>query len=144
MGASSLSERLPEGSRFAVLASGSGTNLQALLDAYPDNVADLTQAALEEINRLQRDGPSVENLEKVRETHLRNYERSLKEDSFWLNNLSYYREHELPLDGVLKVPERAKALTPEKVRDATRKYFSSDNMLNARLLPEAKPSASGK
>jgi zinc protease len=110
----------------------------------PDNVADLTQAALEEINRLQRDGPSVENLEKVRETHLRNYERSLKEDSFWLNNLSYYREHELPLDGVLKLPERAKALTPEKVRDAARKYFSSDNMLNARLLPEAKPSASGK
>jgi phosphoribosylglycinamide formyltransferase-1 len=30
-----LSELLPEGSRFAVLASGSGTNLQALLDAYP-------------------------------------------------------------------------------------------------------------
>jgi phosphoribosylglycinamide formyltransferase-1 len=32
-------DRLPEGSRFAVLASGSGTNLQALLDAYPDHVA---------------------------------------------------------------------------------------------------------
>lgn len=32
---SSLSERLPDGSRFAVLASGSGTNLQALLNAYP-------------------------------------------------------------------------------------------------------------
>ena len=30
-----MSERLPEGSRFAVLASGSGTNLQALLGAYP-------------------------------------------------------------------------------------------------------------
>ena len=37
--ASSLPERIPEGSRFAVLASGSGTNLQALLDAYPANVA---------------------------------------------------------------------------------------------------------
>ena len=32
-------ERSPGGSRFAVLASGSGTNLQALLDAYPENVA---------------------------------------------------------------------------------------------------------
>jgi phosphoribosylglycinamide formyltransferase 1 len=32
-------DRLPEGSRFAVLASGSGTNLQALLDAYPGHVA---------------------------------------------------------------------------------------------------------
>jgi phosphoribosylglycinamide formyltransferase 1 len=30
-----LPERLPEGARFAVLASGSGTNLQVLLDAYP-------------------------------------------------------------------------------------------------------------
>jgi phosphoribosylglycinamide formyltransferase-1 len=29
-----LAERLPEGARFAVLASGSGTNLQALLDVY--------------------------------------------------------------------------------------------------------------
>lgn len=30
-----MPERLPEGARFAVLTSGSGTNLQALLDAYP-------------------------------------------------------------------------------------------------------------
>ncbi len=30
-----MPEPLPEGARFAVLASGSGTNLQALLDAYP-------------------------------------------------------------------------------------------------------------
>ena len=30
-----LPEVLPEGSRFAVLVSGSGTNLQVLLDAYP-------------------------------------------------------------------------------------------------------------
>ena len=34
-----MPERLPGSSRFAVLASGSGTNLQALLDAYPENVA---------------------------------------------------------------------------------------------------------
>ncbi len=33
-----MSSGLPEGSRFAVLASGSGTNLQALLDAYPDEL----------------------------------------------------------------------------------------------------------
>jgi len=33
-----LPEPLPKGSRFAVLASGSGTNLQALLDAYPGHL----------------------------------------------------------------------------------------------------------
>lgn len=31
--------RLPEGARFAVLASGGGTNLQALIDAYPRELA---------------------------------------------------------------------------------------------------------
>lgn len=34
----SLSESLPNGARFAVLASGSGSNLQALLDAYPEEL----------------------------------------------------------------------------------------------------------
>ncbi|MDQ3927210.1 MAG: phosphoribosylglycinamide formyltransferase [Actinomycetota bacterium] len=33
-----MPEPLPKGSRFAVLASGSGTNLQALLDAYPGHL----------------------------------------------------------------------------------------------------------
>ena len=110
----------------------------------PDNVAALTQAALEEIRRMQRDGPDAAILEKVRETLLRNFERNLNEDSFWLSNLAFYRENDLPFGEILKSPERTKALTPEKVRDATRKYFSTENMLNARLLPEVKESASGK
>ena len=33
-----MPEKLPYGARFAVLASGSGTNLQALLDAYPEEI----------------------------------------------------------------------------------------------------------
>ncbi len=33
-----MPEPLPEGARFGVLASGSGTNLQALLDAYPEQL----------------------------------------------------------------------------------------------------------
>jgi zinc protease len=110
----------------------------------PDNVADLTQATLDEIKRLQKDGPSNDNLEKVRETVLRNYEKGLKEDGFWLSNLIFYRENDLPFPGILKLPDRAKALTANKVRNAARKYFASDNVLIARLLPEATQSASGK
>ena len=110
----------------------------------PDNVADLTQAALDEIKRLQKDGPNPDNLEKVRETLLRNYEKGLKEDGFWLSNLIFYRQNELPFAGILKLPDRAKALTAKKVQDAARKYFSTDNLLIARLLPEAAQSAGGK
>ena len=110
----------------------------------PDNVTDLTKAVLDEIKDLQVNGPSKDNLEKVRETLLRNYERGLKEDSFWMSNLAFYRENELPFSEILKSPDRAKALMVEKVRDAAKLYFSSNNFLNARLLPETKQSADGK
>jgi zinc protease len=110
----------------------------------PANVADLTQSSLDEIKRLQKDGPSADNLEKVRETLLRNFEKGLKEDGFWLGSLQFYRENELAFPEILKLPERAKALTADQVRDAARKYFASDNMLNARLLPEVVRSADGK
>jgi len=93
---------------------------------------------------LQTDGPSEENMEKVRETTLRNLERNLKEDSFWLSNISYYRENDMEFSGILKARDRAMALTPEKVKAAAQKYFSTENMLTARLLPEGAQNASNK
>ena len=110
----------------------------------PDNVSDLTQATLDEIKRLQTEGPSAENLEKVRETLLRSFEKGLKEDGFWLSNLAFYRDNELPFAGILKLPDRANNLTASRVRDAARKYFSTENLLIGHLLPEVIKSASGQ
>lgn len=105
----------------------------------PANVADLTQATLDEIQRLQKDGPSNDNLDKIRESLLRTYEKGLKEDGFWLGSLQFYRENELPFPQILRLPERAKAMTADTVREAARKYFNRDNLLVARLMPEAAP-----
>lgn len=56
---------LPERSRFAVLASGSGTNLQALLDAYPGSVAVVAGDKKEAFafERARRSGVPVEYLD---------------------------------------------------------------------------------
>jgi zinc protease len=108
----------------------------------PDNVTDLIQSSLEEIKRLQTDGPAKENLEKVRESFLRNFEKGLKEDGFWLSYLTFYREYDEPFIGILKTPERAHALTTKRVQDAAKKYFASDNVMIARLLPEVVKEAS--
>jgi phosphoribosylglycinamide formyltransferase-1 len=70
---------LPEGSRFAVLASGSGTNLQALLDAYPKNVAvvagDREDAFAFE--RARRAGVPVEWLDPMGFDDRRDFDREL-------------------------------------------------------------------
>ena len=74
-----MPERLPEGSRFAVLASGSGTNLQALLDAYPENlvvVAGDTKEALA-FERARRAGVPVEHVDPAGFVGKEDYDREL-------------------------------------------------------------------
>jgi len=58
-------EPLPEGSRFAVLASGSGTNLQALLDAYPRELVVVAGDRGEAFafERARRAGVAVEHVD---------------------------------------------------------------------------------
>jgi phosphoribosylglycinamide formyltransferase-1 len=74
-----LPERLPEGSRFAVLASGSGTNLQALLDAYPQNLVVVAGDKKEAFafDRARRAGVSVEHVDPAGFDGKEDYDREL-------------------------------------------------------------------
>ena len=60
-----MSEALPDGARFAVLASGSGTNLQALLDAYPEELVVVggDKKGAYAFERARRAGVPVEHLD---------------------------------------------------------------------------------
>jgi phosphoribosylglycinamide formyltransferase 1 len=71
--------RLPEGSRFAVLVSGSGTNLQALLDAYPEElvvVAGDKKGAFA-FERARRAGVPVEHVDPAGFVSREDYDREL-------------------------------------------------------------------
>lgn len=72
---------LPEGSRFAVLASGSGTNLQALLDAYPENVAVVAGDKKDAFafERARRAGVPVEWLDPEGFADRKDFDRKLAE-----------------------------------------------------------------
>ncbi|HEX6710668.1 MAG TPA: phosphoribosylglycinamide formyltransferase [Rubrobacter sp.] len=75
----SLFKRLPQGSRFAVLASGSGTNLQALLDAYLENVAVVAGDKKEALafERARRAGVPVEHVDPAGFVSREDYDREL-------------------------------------------------------------------
>jgi len=74
-----LAERLPEGSRFAVLASGSGTNLQALLDAYPENLVVVAGDRKEAFafERARQAGVPVEHVDPAGFVGKEDYDREL-------------------------------------------------------------------
>ncbi len=74
-----MSERLPGGSRFAVLASGSGSNLRALLDAYPRElvvVAGDKKGAFAFV-RARRAGVPVEHVDPAGFVSREDYDREL-------------------------------------------------------------------
>ena len=79
MKGSSLSSGLPEGSRFAVLASGSGTNLQALLDAYPDELVAVggDRKGAFAFERARQAGVSVEHVDPRGFASREDYDREL-------------------------------------------------------------------
>ncbi len=70
---------LPEGSRFAVLASGSGTNLQALLDAYPKHLAVAAgdKKGAFAFERARRAGVPVEHVDPAGFLSREDYDREL-------------------------------------------------------------------
>jgi phosphoribosylglycinamide formyltransferase-1 len=74
-----LPEGLPEGSRFAVLASGSGTNLQALLDAYPRELAVVAgnKKGVFAFERARRAGVPVEHVDPAGFVGREDYDREL-------------------------------------------------------------------
>jgi zinc protease len=110
----------------------------------PARADDLIQVVFNEIKKLQEDGPSDVNLAKVQEQHLREYEVGIKENPFWLNNVLFRAQHDLPLDELIDFPDRVRNLTADAVRDAARKYFAPENRFIARLLPEKETALESK
>ena len=74
-----LPERLPEGARFAVLASGSGTNLQALLDAYPSELVVVAgdREGVFAFERARRAGVPVEYVDPRDFTSRKEFDKEL-------------------------------------------------------------------
>ena len=106
----------------------------------PSKVDELIAAALAEIETLKNEGPSDDNLGKIKEAHLRSYEKGLKENSFWIGNLINSIQNDLDPSRILSYPERVEALTKEAIQNAAKKYFDQTNLFTAILLPEEKKS----
>jgi zinc protease len=106
----------------------------------PDNVEKLVSAVMTELDRLRREGPSAEDLQKIKETERRELETSMRQNGYWLNSLDTL--HLLGWDPlrITKRFERTEALTLDNIHDAFRKYFPPDRYTVVTLMPETSAS----
>jgi zinc protease len=107
----------------------------------PDNIEKLSQTVLNEMNKIKMNGPTEEDLNKVKETLIRERETQVKENNFWL---SYLQNHYLYGNKILTL-EEYKALvnsfTNKKIKAVANKYLNTSSYVEVALTPKEKAEA---
>jgi len=108
--------------------------------ADPVRIDELTRVVFQEVDSLQRAGPTEEEIQKVREMELRSRETDLRSNHFWVLQLMSYDRSGWDMRGILDFPTWVQALRPELVRSAASRYLDPSNYIQVSLLPEPLPS----
>ncbi len=106
------------------------------LPCGPENVEQLIKATHQEIEKIKNEGPTQEDLDKVKETWRQQHEVNMKDNSFWMRQLIQSVELGTDARRVLSFEERIKKLTTSDVQDAARKYLDMKNYVEVILNPE--------
>jgi zinc protease len=106
------------------------------LPCGPEKVDTLLYAANAEMQDLIKNGPSKENLDKVKKQWLEKHKVDIKENKVWLSNLQqFYFTGDNP-DYFLNYEKYVNALTPKDIQDAAKLFLSTKNVVTGILRPE--------
>lgn len=107
-------------------------------NAEPDQVNDLIATAQQEIKSIMEKGADEKDIHKVTETQLQGKIKNLKENSYWLGQLSARYQNELPLEGIKleALQESISTLNSDVLQQAASRYFGTGNYMQFVLLPE--------
>jgi zinc protease len=128
-----LSQQLPlRGAGY--IAVGFGAN--------PANLDGMIARVLQEVERLQTDGPTPDLTTRAKEAARRTHETALRQNGYWTRSLQ--AAHFLGYDprAVLERSERIAAVTPAALRDVFGRYFPRDRRTVVTLVPAFAPEAS--
>ncbi|HEX2395191.1 MAG TPA: insulinase family protein [Bacteroidales bacterium] len=94
--------------------------INVIIPCSPENTDKLTKVAIAELQNIQKNGVSPEDLVKVKEAQRRGLEKNLKENGYWISQLlTGYRYNDPEM--MLKYAEWTNSLTSEKIQEAARR-----------------------
>lgn len=102
----------------------------------PENVDDLTQTTLNLIKELRANGPSEEDLHKIKETQRRMRQENLKNNNYWLNALKSYYYHGEDPEKMMDYDKRVDSLSIDHIKKAANKYLDPEKYVMVILYPE--------
>ncbi len=113
--------------------------LQSYFPCSPDNITKVDSAFRSLIEGLKKAGGITEkDWTSVREPALISYKVNIKKNQFWLNQLQAAYLNGVDPNRILTVEERLKAITPEKLIEIAKRFYSTPNIFTGEWLPEVK------
>jgi zinc protease len=110
--------------------------IEVSFGAAPENINAMTERVMQEIKRMQDEGPSDDLTNRAKEAAKRGYETSLKQNGYWLRRLaSVHLMGQDPAD-ILRRTERIDTITPQALQEVFRRYFPMDRFTAVTLVPE--------
>jgi zinc protease len=110
--------------------------ITASIPCGPENVDKLINATLGEIRKIKDNGPTTVDLNKVKETWVKQYQEDLKENGYWLSKLIQSVEGGIDPADILTGEQRINSITANDVKAAANKYFDVNSYVQMVLYPE--------
>ncbi len=101
----------------------------------PENADKLTKSAIAELQKFIEKGPEQKDLDKFKEGELNDDRTNLKDNNYWLSNISNYQLEGGDRYEILNYEAKLKALTVKDLQNVAKKFLSKDRIV-ATLMPE--------
>jgi zinc protease len=107
--------------------------------AAPENLQKMTGRVMQEIQRLQKEGPSADLTNRAKESARREHETGMKTNGYWLSRLQGAKMLGLnPVTHILEREKRIDSVTAANIKEMFIKYFPMNRYTTVTLLPEPK------
>lgn len=107
----------------------------AQLPCGPEKVDTLLKALGDEINHIIKNGPSIENLNKVKQQWREAHKQEMKENGPWTSHLLAAAVEGENIDRFINFEKYIDQLTPKNVQEAARLLLNGKNEFTAVLMP---------
>jgi zinc protease len=103
--------------------------------AAPDRLEELVAVTFAEIERIKVDGPDPAVLVRVKEIQRRERETSLRQNGFWVGQITAYDRDGRDFMDILTADQLIESTTPEIIRDAAREILDPEQYIRVSLSP---------
>jgi zinc protease len=102
----------------------------------PDRIDGMVDRVMQEVKRLQQDGPSEDLTTRAKETARRTWQTAQRQNGYWLGRLQSAKLLDRDPHLILTREERIDAITPQNLHEMFKQYFPLDRYTVVTLVPE--------